>query len=194
MAKKDRSLFWSEPERLTRLASELVLGEGVGRAPTAHPDENSPGAEEPTAHCRTAESAPETKVPTFEVPEETGEVRLRAFLNWLTDSFGVRKAFVADAHGLSLVDESSSPELVAAASMVGSGWKSVHEGLGLPGAEAFIVSLGGGEWLHLLVQASRFDRLSVGFLAGDPLPSIQLDAMRAAFESCLQEQDSEPGT
>jgi hypothetical protein len=106
-------------------------------------------------------------------------------------SFG--QAFVSDEEGLGLVEENSSAEMIASASVMGRNWRENHAGLGLPGAEGFSADLITGERLHTLASETDWGRLILGFLTRETIPSETLSRIGDALKRCLKKDDESEG-
>ncbi len=197
----DRSEFETLLRQLHTPAARRARREATPTPPsTPRVVAPAPPKASPSAHPVTTVQAPPSTPPAvspapkpapkpknrFVAPEGSIEVKANALLAWINREFACHAAFVADEHGLPVVESGTQIEFLAATATLMS---TVRDTLVIfPDALAHVtVTIGPGQFLSFLLAESSWGPLGVGIVSQQSPPMDALislaDAVNAAFET-----------
>lgn len=214
MTVDQRSLFWIEKATLTGLLATVTAPIEV---PVAGPEDATLAGPPPTPRraprvaenavslassgrrtdpegAGNAESSRPRRAPLV-LPRRPFEARLAALLGWLEETVAYTQAFVVDADGLPLVEETSGETgagLSVAAAGLGRAWHALVRTGDLDARTSLALELGPeASRLHLLPAETRWGLLQLGFVTERSLGRADLDAARDAFRRTVDDKEHE---
>lgn len=152
-------------------------------APTLRPPTFPPP---PASAFRPPSASPPALPPAFEPPHGELEERLQAFFEWVLRSVPCSAAFIADEHGLPLIQRGAMLDYIAFSSSVLTLLSSIAS---LEGHEKRWLSIGVARdtILHLAEVSTVWGRFGVGIVASESLRAELLGIVQQGLEGAFKE-------
>ncbi len=119
----------------------------------------------------------------FKAPQGSLENRLQAFFEWVMDSVPCTAAFIADEHGLPLVQRGALPDHIAFSSSVLTLLESLE---GLPN-RWLSVGISNDSVLHLAEVGTAWGRFGVGIVSNETIRKDVLAVVQQGLERSFEE-------
>lgn len=183
-----RSLSWIDPAHWEGLLAKVTNAPAPTDRPVprAAPTAMASWPAPPLPNLRRS-----TEYRPFMSASDQLEERLQALVAWIEDCVPCRAAFIADDHGLPVVEHlEAEPGHIAAASSILSMLASVRTMMGDSGGWLSLKL--GAQVLNVVEVATRWGRFGIGVVTDDALPREFLMALSTAVERAFHGESS-PG-
>lgn len=153
------------------------------RTPTSHPQPVKTPVQTPVKET----SAVQPELADFVPPEAPLTERLEAFVGWLTAGLALRATFIADEHGLPVIEGKADSDHIAISASFMALLRQIREATGAPKAGRVYLALDDNGVLHLVEVTTPWGRYGVGLIADIPLRSHVLATIQRGLESAFGE-------
>jgi hypothetical protein len=187
-----RSLHKGALQATDAANAKLTKSSALGRSAVAQPSAPAPlkgdsSQSRPAPSAPLSSRSPAAALPAaFEPPKGALEERLQAFFEWVLRSVPCIAAFIADEHGLPLVQRGAMLDYVAYSSSVLTLLSSIAA---LEGQEKRWLSIGvtRDTILHLAEVTTTWGRFGVGIIANNSLRADLLGIIQQGLEGAFKE-------
>lgn len=182
--KRDRSLFWIEPERLAAALASAGVGPGSrGQAARLERALAPPGPPPPPL---TPEAPASRRVPApFEAPAAPFADQLKAFAAWTSSATGSAEIFVCDPDGLPMLAQPGGEELVGLAVSASRFLDQVRERQRLGAGTGLVVELAAGDLLYVFQVRAETGTVCLGVKSAEPLSREVVGRVEEGFARLL---------
>ncbi|MGE0325471.1 MAG: hypothetical protein AB7K71_24650 [Polyangiaceae bacterium] len=133
------------------------------------------------------EAPPPPELADFVPPAAPLTERLEAFVSWLAAGLALRATFIADEHGLPVIEGKADADHIAISASFMALLRQIREATGAPKAGRVYLALDDNGVLHLVEVTTPWGRYGVGLIAEFPLRSHVLATIQRGLESAFGE-------
>ncbi len=158
------------------------------RTPTAVPQPlRSPAKVPARGPAKEPHGGGQPELAEFVAPAAPLTQRLEAFVEWLGQGLVVRATFIADEHGLPVIEGKADADHIAISASFMALLRQIREATGAPKAGRVYLALDDNGVLHLVEVNTPWGRYGVGLIAELPLRSHVLATIQRGLESAFGE-------